>query len=215
MHVRTSNQPTLSLGFGGYTCNWGVHMCCLFETDEERDELVFGFLHQGDVDGDRLRFYHSAPNADGFRSEWARRFPSEASHPDDPARFTMLTSRARCFPEGRFEPLRQDPKLRALRDDARRDQTRVRGIGEMDWVVEGVPGTELLLPYEARLNALFDDAPLCMLCIYDLRKHSGATIMGVLRTHRFAITRGLVVENPYYDPDRVLAESGLDWPALA
>ncbi|MFZ1983474.1 MAG: MEDS domain-containing protein [Desulfatitalea sp.] len=26
MHIQTSNQARLALGFGGYTCNWGVHV---------------------------------------------------------------------------------------------------------------------------------------------------------------------------------------------
>lgn len=213
MYVHTSDQPRLALGFGGYTCNWGVHMCGLYESDAERDDLVFGFLHQGDVDGDLVRYYHTAATAEPFRREYARRFPGEAGHPADPARFTILSAEQRCFPTGRFEPLGQDPKLRALRDTALSGH-RVRGVGEMDWVARGVPGTELLAPYEARLNELFDDAPIAFICVYDLRKCSGAIVMDVLRTHRFTITRGMIVENPYFDPDGILHEHGVQWPPL-
>lgn len=215
MHVQTSDQAPMALGFGGHSCNLGVHLCCLYESDAERDDFIYAFLHRGDVDGDRVRYYHSADTADDFRAEYARRYPGEADHLDDPDRFTLMSSKQRCYPGGRFEPLEQDPKLKALRAAAVGDGRPVRGVGEMDWVLAGVPGSELLLPYEARLNALFVGAPIVMTCIYDLRKHSGSTIMGVLRTHRFAYVRGLFVENPYYDPDRVLAESGLGWPALA
>ncbi len=55
MHVETSDQGRLSLGFGGYTLNWGVHLCGLYETDEEHDQLVYDVLHQGDLDGELLR----------------------------------------------------------------------------------------------------------------------------------------------------------------
>jgi len=85
----------------------------------------------------------------------------------------------------------------------------------MNWAAGGVPGSELLLPYEARINGLFTSEPwLVILCIYDLRRFSGAAVLGVLRTHRFAITGGMVVENPYYDPQGVLSASGLSWPPL-
>jgi hypothetical protein len=214
MHVHTSDQERLSMGFGGYTCNWGVHMCALYDSDAERDEFVYGFLHQGDVDGDLVRLYHDAPTADGFKREYARRYPAEASHPEDGSRFTLVTSEQRCFPNGRFDPLAQDPKLRALRDTAIGENRRIRGIGEMEWAARGVPGVEYLLPYEARLNKLFDGAPILIACTYDLRKHPGSTIMGVLRTHRFTIMRGMIVENPYYDPQRILSEHGLGWPPL-
>lgn len=213
MHVHTSDQGQLNLGFGGYTCNWGVHMCGLYETDEERDELVYDFLHQGDVDGDQLRLYHTDPTPDRFKQEYGRRFPAEASHVDDPTRFTLVTARQRCFPSGRFEPLAQDPKLLALRDGARAGTRPIRGVGEMDWAATDVPGRELLLPYEARLNGLFVDTPILMTCVYDLRKFPGSTIMGVLRTHRYAITKGMIVENPCYDPAPFLAE--MNWPPLA
>jgi hypothetical protein len=191
-------------------------MCCLYDSDAERDDFLYGFLHQGDVDGDLVRYYHAAPTPDAFRREYTRRFPAEAAHPSDPARFTLMSSEQRCFPTGRFEPLGQDAKLRAMRRTAEEQHHHIRGVGEMDWVLADVPGRELLLPYEARLNGLFQDSPLFMTCVYDLRKHSGETILGVLRTHRFTITRGMIVENPYYDPQRVLAEFRVaSWPPLA
>jgi hypothetical protein len=214
MHVQTSTLAKLSMGFGGYTCNWGVHMCGLYETDAEYEDLVYRFLHQGDLDGDRVRFFHREATPDRFVREYARRFPDEADHPLDHDRFTLLSSRQRCFPDGRFEPLAQDPKLRALRESAAAGPGPIRGAADMDWVLEGIPGSELLLPYEARLNPILDGVPAVMTCIYDLRKFPGSTIMGVLRTHRFAITRGMIVENPYYDPAKVLREHGVEWPPI-
>jgi len=215
MHVRTSDRESLSLGFGGYTCNWGVHMCCLYETDAERDELVFSFLHQGDIDGDIVRYYHSGDSSETFRKEYAWRYPAEATHPNSGDRFTLISSAQRNYPNGRFEPLSQDAKLKAVRDRALAEGCHIRGVGEMDWAASGVPGCELLLPYEARINGLFEKAPpILIICIYDLRKFSGATIMGVLRAHRFSITAGIVVENPYYDPQRILDEYGVSWPPL-
>lgn len=216
MHVHTSDREVLSLGFGGYTCNWGVHMCCLYETDAERDALVYGFLHQGDVDGDLVRYYHTAATSDDFRREYARRFPAQATHPNSGDRFTVMSSEQRNYPHGCFEPLSQDAKLKAVRDRAMTDGCRIRGVGEMDWAAGDVPGQELLIPYEARINGLFVKAPrMVIICIYDLRKFAGATIMGILRTHRFSITGGIIVENPYYDPQKVLADHGLSWPPLS
>jgi hypothetical protein len=215
MHVQTSSGPKMSMGFGGYTCNWGVHMCGLYETDAERDDLLYAFLHQGDVDGDLVRYYHREDTPDVFLREYARRFPAEADHPRDPERFLLLSSEQRCYPHGRFSPLDQDPKLRALRERALTGGRPIRGVGDMDWVAKGVPGTELFAPYEARLNQLFaGPVPMLVTCIYDLRKFSGSTIMEVLRTHRFTITRGMIVENPYYDPEKILAEHGVGWPPL-
>jgi hypothetical protein len=216
MHVHTSDRERLSLGFGGYTCNWGVHMCGLYETDAERDDLVYNFLHEGDLNEDVVRYYHSAPTSDGFLREYARRFPGEAEHPNSGDRFTVISAEQRNYPNGRFDPLSQDPKLKAVRDRAVTEGCRIRGVGEMNWAAEGVPGCELLLPYEARINGLFEKAPpMVIICIYDVRRFNGSIIMGVLRTHRFAIIGGIIVENPYYDPQKVLDEHGVSWPPLS
>ena len=50
MHIHTSDQEILNLGFGNYTCNWGLHMCGLYETEKERDEIIFGLLKQGFIE---------------------------------------------------------------------------------------------------------------------------------------------------------------------
>jgi hypothetical protein len=214
MHVHTSDQEPFALGFGQYTCNWGVHMCGLYESDAERDDLICSYLHQGDVDGDLVRYMHAEPMRDRFAGEYARRYPGEAGHPGASDAFVVTPIRDRYCAGGRFDPLASLEIVRRARERARAEGRHLRSIAEMDWVLEGLPGSELLIPYEAHANSLFDRAPMIITCLYDLRRFSGATIMGVLRAHRFSIMRGLIVENPFYDPQRILDEYGLGWPAL-
>lgn len=212
MHVETSDQGRLALGFGGYTLNWGVHLCGLYESDEEHDQLVHDVLHQGDLDGDLLRFVHTAPTADHFRAEYARRFPREAGHLDQGNRFLFLSARERNCPRGRFVPREALVHVSGMRERALREGLRVRTVAEMDWVLEGVPGTDLLVPYEAAADRFISGAPMVTICLYDLRRHSGATVLDVLRTHRFTLTRGVIVENPYYDPASILSRMPPGWP---
>jgi hypothetical protein len=214
MHIHTSDQEKLSLGFGNYTCNWGTHMCALYSTDAERDEFLFDYLHQGDIDGDTVYYIHSTPTADEFKSEYSRRFLPESAHINDADRFRLVNSKEFYAPDGRFDPLRMDPTLLSVRSEAQQPGNRVRGLAEMDWALLDLPGCELLLPYEARSNAIYSNASLVLTCIYDLRKFSGEIIMGVLRSHRFTIFNGVIVENPYFNPDQVVAEYGLRWPPL-
>ena len=214
MHIETSESERLSLGFGGYTCNWGVHMCGLYESDAERDDIVYGYLHQGDVDGDLVRYMHLG-HSSRFQQEYARRYPAEADHPSSTGAFTLIPMDQRYDAGGRFDPYQSLRVVQAARDEAVALGRHVRSAADMDWVLKGLPGTNFLEAYEARANALFEGGkPLAVICLYDLRKHSGATIMSVLRTHRFSITKGLIVENPTYDPQRVLAETPAPWPEL-
>ena len=41
MHLKTSDQEKMVLGTGDYTCNWGTHICGLYETAQERDEIMY------------------------------------------------------------------------------------------------------------------------------------------------------------------------------
>ncbi len=48
MYMKTSDQPVLELGFGNHQCNWGVHVCGLYETEAERDEMINPYYQEPD-----------------------------------------------------------------------------------------------------------------------------------------------------------------------
>jgi hypothetical protein len=78
----------------------------------------------------------------------------------------------------------------------------LRGFGEMDWAVSGLPGTEQLIEYESRLNYLVPQFDATIVCVYDVSKFTGRMVMDVLSTHPKVILGGQISENPYYmEPD--------------
>jgi MEDS: MEthanogen/methylotroph, DcmR Sensory domain len=210
MHFATSTQPELSLGFGHHTCNWGAHMCALYESDQERDELMCGVLHEGDLEGSLDVVSHAPPSPERFLTAYARRFPGEQDHPRDAARFTIWAADQFYCPQGRFELDTMTRRWNALTERSAHERRTVRLVAEMDWALGDVPGRDLLIPYEALLDDYLAGKPFLTVCAYDLRRFSGATVMGVLRTHRYTISRGMVVENPYFDPKGWLAQHAPD-----
>ena len=90
---------------------------------------------------------------------------------------------------------------------AQRDGRRVRGSGTMDWMHRGHAGTEQLMVYEARVNALPPVYGCTLLCIYDLDRLDSRTILGILATHPYLIHRREMHKNPHYRPlgDRAVA----------
>ena len=111
MHITTSSQAPLEMGFGEYSCNWGVHICGLYESAEERDEIILGFLHQGDRAGD-LQFYCPFErSAADFEQTYAARYPDCRDHPTDPARFRLSSARDLYYPDGTFSPWAMDAGL--------------------------------------------------------------------------------------------------------
>jgi hypothetical protein len=70
----------------------------------------------------------------------------------------------------------------------------------MDWAVEGRNVLLDLMEFEARVNEIWSRHDDIVICVYDLRKFGGETIVDVLRTHPLVIIGGILHRNPYYIP---------------
>lgn len=92
MHITTSQQAPLDLGFGDYSCSWGVHFCGLYETEEERDEIVMGFLHCGAQVGDLQLYCPTERSEADFRQHYTCLYPQEEAFLDDAAYFELLSA---------------------------------------------------------------------------------------------------------------------------
>ncbi|HNT73616.1 MAG TPA: MEDS domain-containing protein [Anaerolineae bacterium] len=209
MYLHTSDQPVLALGFGDYTCNWGVHICGLYETEAERDAIVMGYLHQGDMAHDLQLYCPVERTADDFVTMYSALYPDCAAHLQDTHCFQMHSAREFYYPDGIFSPWVMDAKLNAFYTESQAHGPRnVRATAEMAWALEAIPGVEHLMAYESRLNYFIPGKPWISICLYNVTKFSGTTIMDVLRTHPYAISGGVITENPYYqDPDLWLARN--------
>ncbi|MFP4475622.1 MAG: MEDS domain-containing protein [Desulfatibacillaceae bacterium] len=213
MHIRTSFQSALHLGFGEWTCNWGVHIAGLYETPKDRDEILMGYLHRGDLEGD-LQFYCPCErSAAEFRRGYLERYPGRAASLDDPERFRIESARDLYCPDGAFSPWDMEDGLNEFYRQSRENGApNIRATAEMAWALEAIPGVEHLMAYESRLNYFIPDKPWISICLYNVSRFSGATIMNVLRTHPYTISGGMVMENPYYqDPDVWLAQNAPDF----
>jgi len=208
MHIRTSDQPALELGWGGCTCNWGVHIAGLYETKQERDDIILEFLHQGALDGDLQLYCPTERSVSDFHQVYGARYPEEASHLQQEDCFKLYRAQDLYYPDGTFSPIAMDTGLAAFYESSQSHGHRnIRATAEMVWALEAIPGVEHLMAYESRLNYFIPDKPWISICLYNVTKFSGAMIMDVLRTHPFAISQGLITENPYYlPPDQWLAE---------
>jgi hypothetical protein len=200
MHIQTSNQEPLKLGFGDYGCNWGTHLCGLYETVEERDEIICGFLNAGLSDNSMLAFV--SPGTDHeLKRNWAQRHPENASMLDA-CPLEVLSPASLYFPNGSFSPWAMEEALEDFFATTQQQGRRtVRSGAEMDWALERIPGSEHLMAYEARLNLIVRDKPWVTMCLYDITRFSGATIVRVLQTHPYCISGRVITHNPFYrDP---------------
>ncbi|MCW8890480.1 MAG: MEDS domain-containing protein [Sedimenticola sp.] len=200
MHIHTSDQEQTELGFYGCSCNWGTHICGLYHTEEERDEILYGFLHQGHKDGDQQLYVPTERQPEEFLTEYQSRYGEEtATDLADETVFTVADAKTIYYPDGQFSPHSMDENLSAFYQQSQSNGRRnIRATAEMTWALDAIPGVEHLMVYESRLNYFIPGKPWISICLYNLNKFDGLSIMNVLRTHPFAISNGIITENPYY-----------------
>jgi PAS domain S-box-containing protein len=81
----------------------------------------------------------------------------------------------------------------------------------MTWALRGLPGSERLIEYEAKLNEFFPASQCLAICQYDRRRFQPELLLDVLSTHPAAIIGGEAYNNLYYIPPAEFL--GQDLPA--
>jgi hypothetical protein len=213
MHIQTSNQEKFKLGFGDYTCNWGLHMCGLYETEEERDKIIFGLFTQGCDDGNLQLYCPVERTANDFKEKFSLHNPKHSANLEDKNSFVINSAKELYYPDGIFSPKAMDTGLNNFYVESQKNGYRnIRATAEMCWALNAIPGVEHLMVYESRLNYFIPGKPWISICLYNMNKFSGSQIMNVLRTHPYAVNKGIVSQNPYYvNPDQWLAENAPEY----
>jgi signal transduction histidine kinase len=72
----------------------------------------------------------------------------------------------------------------------------LRAAVEMTWAISGMPGCDVLAPYEARLNKFIDKHNVSVICQYSRNKFSAAKLKAVVHAHPLLVVNDLVLNNP-------------------
>jgi hypothetical protein len=117
--------------------------------------------------------------------------------------FELRTNTEAYLREGRFD---QDRMLEVFEQlasgNANGGFPLSRIVCHMDWGAEGRSYVDDLVEFESRVNDVWcrhDDA---VICVYDLAKFGGDTVVDIMRTHPMVIIRGILQENPFFVPPK-------------
>ena len=186
----------------------GAHCCLIFSDDEERRRSVAPYLAYGLAQGERVHYFGDVSSEEEVQS-WLRGLDLAVPlpPPSKPGRMEFVEAVPCYCPGGVFNPDTMLNKLiHCYHDAVDAGHPGARVSGEMTWALRGLPGSERLVEYEARINQIVDEHPVTAVCQYDARRFDGATILDVLRVHPMMIVHGQVVRNPYYTkPEEFLA----------
>jgi len=185
----------------------GDHLCCFYETDEERRVVLAMLLLQGLERGEKACFIGDMQTSqalldymgdDGF----------EVSPYLSCGQLGVMSFDETYLREGVFDPNKMIDLLKTETDLALAQGYRaLRVTGDMSWALQTPPGSEQIIKYEAKLNEFFPGSKCIGICQYDKLLFPPALLMHVLETHPLAIIRTELFDNFYYIPPEDLLRS--------
>lgn len=173
------------------------HICAFFDSRAEKYRVLAPYFTEGIAEGDRIINVIDASERDHHLHELERAdVPvGEAMHR---GQFQLLTAEETYLKGGAVELDGMLDLLREALASAKRDRTRVRTCGEMNWVARSSMPTENVMTYEARVNEFVPTFQCTLLCVYDLALMRTGMVADILATHPTAIINGQLRPNPYF-----------------
>ena len=178
------------------------HICAFFDSREEEYDTLLPYFKEGVdageqvlnvLDAERLADHCERLEAGGI--------------PIDDGRVQLASSEETYVAGGSFDMERMVNFVTDAVRNAAASGRCVRTAGWMDWVYRQPPGTERLMEYEARMNLLVPTFDCTFMCVYDLSKVNGDTLIDIMSTHPYVILRGQIRRNPFFiRPEEYLRE---------
>ncbi len=203
-HIKTSDQKEMfQLGINDYTCNWGAHICGFFKTKEERDQIIYDYMHAGNGPTDFVLVCLDEEEHEEFKDRIKNFYPDDYVFMQNQRQFQLGKNKDTYYRSGEFSPWEMEDNLQKAYQKALQDGNKnVRGTADMIWAKKAIPGAEMLMAYEARLNMFIKGKRWSSFCLYNLTQFSGDIIIQAMQTHPFIFNEGKLTENQYYiDPE--------------
>lgn len=197
----------ISLGFTSEQFEPGVHICQIFNEDDERHDALVNYIISGLLAGEDTACF-SENETETTLSEFFEKKGISYKEVEKSGEFSLSKTGEVYFEGGKFEPERMLSLLQEFyKNSVKNNRSGARVIGEMSTEIESIPGGSRLLEYESKVSLLLKKYPVNAVCQYDARLFSGSTILDVLKVHPYMIIRGSVVRNPFFiKPEEYLSE---------
>jgi PAS domain S-box-containing protein len=188
------------------------HLCIIYETPEEWRDAVIPFIKFGLEKGEKCFYIADARTADQVRG-YLKAAGIDVASLEATRQLSVLNQSETYTKEGSFDP---DRMIQLIISEVAKALAEgypaLRVTGEMSWVLHGLPGSDRLIEYEAKLNRdLFPQYACSALCQYDRFKFDPEIIKNIVLTHPKLIYGNEVYDNIYYIPtDKFLSSKRED-----
>lgn len=176
----------------------GIHICHIFNDDQERMKTMSKFYLHGLSNNDRILCIVDSISPQDVKSELENLGVDTTTLG---SKFITADNESAYCPGGSFQPDAVLKGIHAFWDQAHNDGfAGARVSGDMSWILRKNVSIGSIMEYETQVLDYQKICPCPAVCEYDARKFDGALIMDVLAVHPVMLVRGQVVKNPYYIP---------------
>jgi hypothetical protein len=203
--AQTTLPNDVAFGVPGLELAPGGHVCALYPTLADRDDILKPYLREGLSRGDKCFCVVDSTDAEavtaglGADGDLA---PVLARRQLDVFGSTEAFVRGGRFSTDMVMKFWEHAVVEALSGGF----TFARLVAEMTWALRLLPDIEELMVLESWLNQYLPRYPQVALCMYELGRFDGDTLVDVLKVHPQVLLGGILIDNPYYiEPDEFLA----------
>ena len=202
-----TKDKKISLGFTSEQFENGVHICQIFNEDDERHGAIIDFVISGLHSGEKIACFSEKEDEQTlaqFLTDKGFTYSELAGNGD----LAISKTAEVYFNNDTFDPERMLSLLKEFYEKSKTENKNgARVIGEMTPKVEHIKGGSRLMEYESKVSLLVKEYPINAVCQYDARAFDGSTILEVLKVHPLMIVRGKIIHNPYFEePAEYLAK---------
>lgn len=176
------------------------HACAFFHDADEEYRVLLPFIKDGFECRHKAVHVVSADRRGDHLSRLAAA-GIDTTAAEQSGQLELRGSAETYLRDGRFD---QDRMLEVFEQLAGGDSGRgfpvSRIVCQMDWAGEGRSRVADLIEFEARVNDVWRRHDDVVICVYDLAKFGGETVIDIMRTHPMVVVGGSLHQNPFFVP---------------
>jgi hypothetical protein len=188
------------IAFGGSELRATRHVCAFFNSDEEEYRVLLPFIKDGFECGDKAIHVVNP----GQRPDHLQRLAAagiDTISAEASGQLELRTNTDTYLRDGLFDQDRMLAVFEQLASgNAKGGFPLSRIVCHMDWAAEGRSYVDNLVEFESRVNDVWRRHDDAVICVYDLAKFGGDTVVDIMRTHPMIIIGGILQQNPFFVP---------------
>jgi hypothetical protein len=195
--MKTAAPP---IPFAGSHLDEVRHVCAFFNSEDEEYRVLLPFIKDGIECGDKAVHVVNP----GQRHDHLRRLAGAGIDVDaamQRGQFELRINTEAYLQNGRFDPDRMLQVFEQLASgNAAGGFPLSRIVCRMDWAADDQSTIDKLVGFESRVNDVWRRHNDAVICVYDLAKFGGDTVVDIMRTHPMVIVGGILYQNPFFVP---------------